>query len=356
MSTNEITDKIAVVSVDIGFFGAYRRATEEDIKALGGVVPDSNVLTKGSKRIFPNYDELLRDEQTARGVANPDTFGSVKKDVDRFLWKRGTRLVGKGGWVISMDVVDEVLEKLKSGSIIVDSLKSTLEANYDAWLEGHIQANSKEEAIIRQSARPCAEAIAKFRFQWDVYKIVPLGAKGGSDLESMATGLTAQLFTEVSVAAKAAMEKSFKGKEKVGQKAMHQIQACGDKMRHLHFLDPKVEGAIQMMTHVLGSLPQTGYIENTPGNDCFSRLHRLVDLMTIPTKFEEAGKRIADGETADDVLRPQASINQVLDLTGDLFIPPQSVQIQDAPEPEKAVAAEEATEAEGEFEPEALFF
>lgn len=341
MSTNEITDKIVLVALKFSIFSGYKRSSLEDIAEAGGTLPDTDVLTRGGKRIFPR-------EHLA-------PFGTLKKEILRHFWKTGVRALGGAVWATPADKVPEMEAYLNDKEKAFRKLLDNLDANYDMWMAEYEQENASCAGIIHASALSREDAVRRFGYGYDLFKISPAGTGGGS-VESMAKGLASQLFTEVAQAASEVMTKSMAGKDKAGQKSLHQIKACQSKMAALGFIDPSVASAASAVAHVLAGLPQTGYIENTPGNDCFSRLHRLVDLMTIPTKFEEAGKRIADGENVDDVLRPQASINQVLDLTGDLFVPPQSVPIQDAPEPEKTVATEEATEAEGEFEPEALFF
>lgn len=281
--------QIVMISVDCSMFGGYKRSSEQDIIDAGGKVPDTDVLTKGGKHIFPS-------ERLA-------TFGTVKKNVFRDLWKFGIKALGSGSVIaINADDLPEAERILDAADAEFAVLLNELKANYDVWLEAFIQMqpNSAAGDIIRRAALTMEDATSRFRFSHETFMPTPVGKNGS--VESMAAKLTSQLYKEVAQAAYAAWDQSFnptikdsggqRSRRKVGQKAKSPIRSCRDKLSKLSFLNPNVVGAVTIIDAVLATTPMTGWIEDTPSNSSDARLYGLVQLMMDGDKFANAAKAI----------------------------------------------------------------
>ena len=293
---NATTQKnVVMVSVSASMFGGYKRTSESDIVAAGGKIPETTILTKGGKHIFPT--EKL------------SVFGTIKKAVFRELWKVGVKSFGSGSVIaICEDDLDEVEKTLDAAKVEFEAALVHLRQNYDMWLGEYIQAQPNPAAadIIRNSALTADDACSRFGFSYDTFMPTPVGKNGS--VESMAAKLTSQLYDEVAQAAKDAWDKTFCPNgviRTVGQKAKSPLRNCRDKLQKLSFLDPNVLGAVELIDSVLATTQQTGYIEDEPSNPCAKRLRGLVALMTDAGGFSAAAEKMvksADKETDMEVL------------------------------------------------------
>lgn len=291
--------QVVMISVECSMFGGYKRSNEQDIVDAGGKVPDTDILTKGGKHIFPS-------ERLA-------TFGTIKKGVFRDLWKFGIKALGSGS-VIAIDAnelpaAERILEDAeKQFSACLDDLKR----NYDKWLDEFIQdqPNAAAGDIIRRAALTKEDATSRFKFSYDTFMPTPVGKTG--TVESMAAKLTSQLYREVAQAAYETWDKSFhhvsdkangqRTRRKVGQKTKSPLRNCRDKLNKLAFLDPNVTGAVTIIDTVLATTPVTGWIEDTPDNPADTRLYGLVTLMMEASKFAKAAEDIMrSSDVAADV-------------------------------------------------------
>lgn len=82
ITSSILDEKLALVSVNIGIYAGYRRATRETIKQLGGNLPDCNAVTEGSIKVFPN--EALKEFQT------------VRRALFRKIGAKGVKAMGSG--------------------------------------------------------------------------------------------------------------------------------------------------------------------------------------------------------------------------------------------------------------------
>ena len=283
------TPQIVMISVDAAMFGGYKRSSEQDIIDAGGKVPDTDVLTKGGKHIFPS-------ERLA-------PFGAVKKNVFKELWKFGIKALGSGSVIaINAEDLPEAERILDEADAEFTVLLNELKANYDKWLEEFIQAQPGQAAgnIIRRAALTMEDATSRFRFSHETFMPTPVGKNGS--VESMAAKLTSQLYKEVGQAAYDAWDKSFnpvikdsggqRARRKVGQKAKSPIRNCRDKLSKLSFLNPNVAGAVTIIDTVLAATQMTGWIEDTPSDSADTRLYGLVQLMMNADKFANAATAI----------------------------------------------------------------
>lgn len=289
-----LNDQVILVSPKLKQFSGYRRSRKEDIEAAGGKLPDTPVLTKGGKRVFP--------------TTRLSPFGNLKKAIERELWKIGVRAMGSGVWAVPVEKLEFVEQLLEDGEHKFNDNLNNFKANYDVWLQEYISDNPNEAAIISASALTVEQAAERFGYSYAIFKINPVGNKSVGGVSSMLSELVDQAFTEVAQAAGEAFKKSFAGKSKVGQKSLHQLRACADKLRALEFLDPSISGAAQAIDGILVTLPQAGYIEDLPGQDYFSNLNRLVQIMADEDKLAEVGRLVASGTTPMNAICPAQQV------------------------------------------------
>ena len=287
--------QIVMISIECSMFGGYKRSSEQDIIDAGGKVPDTDILTKGGKHIFPS-------ERLA-------TFGTVKKNVFRDLWKFGIKALGSGSVIaITAEDLPEAERTLEEASTEFAVLLNDLKANYDTWLEEFIQEQPVSSGeIIRRAALTMEDATSRFKFNYDFFMPTPIGKNGS--VESMVSKLTSQLYKEVAQAAYDTYNISFnplvkdgdgaRARRKVGQKAKSPLRNCRDKLAKLSRLHPDIPGAVTIIESVLASTQVTGWIEDTPSNPCDSRLYGLVQLMMNAVKFSNAATKIMQSVNVD---------------------------------------------------------
>lgn len=285
---------VVMISVEASMFGGYKRTTESDITSAGGRVPDTDILTKGGKHIFPS--EKL------------SVFSNIKKNLYRELWKFGVKSFGGSVIAISEDDLLSAEKLLDSAQADFDTALADLRLNYDTYLDAFIkkQPNAAAASIIRDSALKADDACSRFSFSYDSFMPTPVGKNGS--LESMAAKLTDQLYVEIAVAAQETYDKTFcpegaDGKRyirTVGQKAKRPLLACREKLKKMSFLNPNVVGAVEIIDSVLATTQSTGYIEDTPSNPAAKRLLGLVTLMKDAEKFSASASKIAASSTPGD--------------------------------------------------------
>ena len=295
--SNTTEPGIVLVSVEIGIFGGYKRSAEEDIADAGGIVPDSEVLTKGSKCVFPR--EKLKG------------FGTTKKGVNRELWHLGVKALGGGSVLaINEDELPAAEKVLEEGQAEFFDLLAEFWNNYDDWMASYIAANPKEADIIKRSALTREEAVSKFTYRYEMFKPTPVGKN--ASIESMASKLVQQLYAEVARSAYQVWDVSFnpvvkgnngqRSRRKVGQKALSPFRSCRDKMMKLAFLNPSINGGVKIIEDVLATMPATGYIEDTPSKPDDANLYALVCLMKDGIKFANAADSVTKGADVFSVL------------------------------------------------------
>lgn len=284
-----------MVTVTASMFGGYKRTTESDITSAGGKLPETDILTKGGKHIFPTEKLAI--------------FGTIKKDLFRQLWKFGVKAFGSGSVIaICADELDAAEKLLDKAQADFNAALSDLRLNYDMWLNSYINAqpNAAAADIIRCSALTRDDACSRFGFSFDTFMPTPVGKNGS--VESMASKLTLQLYAEVAQTAADAYEQTFYPSDSqgarylrtVGQRAKSKINACREKLSKLAFLHPEIIGAVEIIDRVLATTQQTGWILDEPSNPAAKRLLGLVELMKDAGNFAAAAGKIVSSSTPED--------------------------------------------------------
>lgn len=294
-----LDDKLALVSLSFGMFGGYRRATEDHIKKLGGKLPKSNAITEGSIKIFP-CDGLKE-------------FGTIRRAVFRDLGKIAIKaLDSRSVFAVNRDDLAKAEKAIADAAANYAAETAVLDASYDALFEKHVAANPEAEAIIRSLKVDRTVAISKCHFTHHIFRIEPFVREGENRDEGVVAivrGLGRQLFEEVAAELEKLEENDAFKRAKVGQKSLRPIKAAIEKMSKFTFLDPAVQGAIDLVESTLGLLPREGYIE---GPD-FKVLQRLVSVMSDADNLVNAASKVKNGIPSAEVLFPPPVVQAVIE-------------------------------------------
>jgi len=319
---NVLDDKLVLVTINFGMFGGYRRATPEHIKKLGGKLPKSKAITEGSIKVLPN--DALAD------------FQAIRRSLFRNLSKLSIRAFDAHNVVaIPRDELSAAEKLIRDASVDFDNAKNRLGNDYDAVFEQHVAANPEAEAILRSLKVPCAVAVAKCHFSKHIFQIKSLAREGqGSEegIGAIVNGLGRQLYVEVAAEMQKLSENAVMLRSRVGQKSVRPIKAAIEKMRKFTFLDPAIQGAIDLMCDTLAMLPSEGYIEGK----CFDVLQRLVRITSDADDLLNAASKVTNGITVNDVLFPPSPVEHPQ--------PEPVLPMETMPVPTQTPAAEVATE------------
>ena len=295
-SLSVLDDKISLVSVSIGTFGGYRRATREQIASLGGNLPACKAITEGSIKVY-------KTEALA-------VFHSIRRNLFRRLARHGIKALGSSTvFAFPSAELQEITAEIASAQQSFFDERAILDSRFDQLFEEHVAENREAEAVIRLRKFSRSEAIGKLAFASSVFRISPLvreGEDGEQGVMSIVAGLARQLFEEVaSEMEDLARNQCFVKNARVGQKTLRPLKAVVEKMQGLTFLDDTIEGAIRLVNDTLADLPKEGYIEDTAGNKPFSTLRRLVELMSDANELVNAASRVKNGIHHFEVLFPR---------------------------------------------------
>lgn len=320
----EIFKQIVLVNVTLSVWSGFKRNSDEDLIKMNAALPDGGIITKGGKKIFPS--EPLK------------AFSTLDKAISRKLAKIGVSALGGSSRVIPSTQVKEISKFIDECEKEFKSLLVDFESNYDAHMEDYLEKEVTDPVvhdIIERSKLHKDEAVKRFKFAKDIFSIMPKG-----DGEGLVSNLVTKLFDEVSAAASDALDKSFLGKPRVGQRALNQVVAIRNKMAGLSMLDGKsIQPIINTMDDVLNSMPADGWIEGLN----YSALIGLVSMLCDPDDMLKHAEKIQQGIASSIPTQGMAASAQVNVVAapvvfGDLF----SDQVQVA-EPETVATVIEST-------------
>lgn len=297
-----LTEKVALISINVSIFSGYRRATAEIIQRLGGQLPDSDAITEGSVKVFPG-------EKLA-------PLATIRRGLFRKLASRGVRALGsKNVFAVNREDLAEIEDEIEESREEFESERQAVDADYDQNFEDYATKHKPAEAaIIRSLKIERADAMAGIRFATSVFQIAPLMREGEDQekgVSEIVQGLSRQLYQEVADDMREILTKNeaFTTHLRVGQKTLRPIRAAMDKLRKLAFLDASIDGAIRFIGDTLAALPSSGYIEDSPqGANGFTALRRLMEELSDVDRFINAAGRVANGVSAVDVLFPPAPV------------------------------------------------
>jgi len=256
-------------------------------------------LWSGRKKLHPEDLRNVRSDQIpphklaslgSKKICDPERlnpFDKLKKRMERTLNAHGTRFLG--GWAIPVKKAEKIGKELDG---IVAEAKIEIAkflADYEKAVEDWAQGNAEWAQIIRAAISPKTEVEKQLHFGYQVFQITPVTSETvglATDLNAEVESLGEQLFREISSQATKAWETSFKGKEKVSQKALRPIRAMMEKMEGLSFLDSRIDPLLLRIETCLNDLPKHGPID---GKD-FDSLAGLLLVLQDPSRVKEHGE------------------------------------------------------------------
>lgn len=285
-----ITQQPEIVFLDLSFqiLGGYKRATDEDIAAAGGVLPKTDVLTRGGKHIYPS-------EKLA-------PFHAEKKQLMRELSKVSVKTIG-GAMAFEKAELKDIEELIKESQKRFAALLVEFRQSYAPTMAGYIAAQKTPglAKIITDSALTVDEAASRFGFSYEMYVPQPIGEN--TSVESMFSNLVGRLYAEVAQASYEIWDKSLmpmdgsgnRNFRKPGQKTKRPLVTLRDKLTKLARLDNNIQNSVDLIDDVLAATQKQGFLEDTPSNPCCTRFVRLVELMMDAQNFRSASTVVFDG-------------------------------------------------------------
>ena len=276
--------------LDMHRWGGARRLKGRDLLLDASRVPPKKVASLGSKYIF-DREELAwagRLFSRARSVCS------------------GAGVRCMGGYAVPLEKAQTVLDDLNA---VKEEFYATLPEfldQYDQKLATFLTECGEWADILRSAVLTRDQVEARYAFDFDVSHISPVKTipKAEEQFEKRSARLGDQLMAEIATDARTVWERSFAGKGKVGQRAVHTVEYMLEKLRGLIFVDLRVAPLVHQIDRCLASLPRKGYLE---GNDLAAvsglvlTLSRLDDTL-VGRIHDAATSRPEDAdEPCDDV-------------------------------------------------------
>lgn len=334
--TNAPLDMSAIVyvQVNISVFGGYARSTDDDIEDAGGRAPDTDVLTKGGKHIYPT--EYLK------------SFGANKRNIFRQLSTIGVKAFPKTSvFAIPKAELGNAEAILDDGEEIHNGLAADFEAHYEERLQTFILGEKDEvQDVIRRSALTKESAMCKFKYSYTTFTPLPVGKNGSAD--GIQNSLVINLYNEIGYVARELYEKSMfptdassgaKTEKNIGQKTKRPIEAAMTKMQKFTFLHPGIQGGAVLIDYVLGKTQSSGFLFDEPSVLSKTYFVKLVELMAKPATFRDVAERITAGET---------NFERLLGMPGHVIVPQADIFV---PDETMALILESQDQNAGEVEP-----
>lgn len=253
-----VLEKTVCVMLSCTLWTGCRRMRPEDLGTLAAELPPGELASMGSLK--------LCDPAELRELAR------IKGRAERACERLAVKFLG--GYATDEANLDRIVGTLNELKPQFEAAKSRvvggLQGMIDRWVDGHPEW---EEAIRR--CPPDVNRIAsQQRFDFQVFRIAAPAnddAPANDGLERAVDGLTGQLYREIAVQARGALQRSFEGKSSVGQRAVRVITAMAEKLDALSYLDGGIRPVLDKVRGVRDTLPKTGKITG----------RELVDVMGL---------------------------------------------------------------------------
>ncbi|KSQ21520.2 hypothetical protein APB26_31520 [Pseudomonas aeruginosa] len=263
MQVNQINvlNKILLVGIQINIWSARTKLEPQDLGLNEKDTPPAELASLGTLRsIDPEYISA---------------FEQLRRKAKRIVKKMGLDFMGV--FAIPEDKADAVNAALEEVEQEFLALRSKFLNEYDqavlAWMNRPMPTQALKDAVVR-SIVPKAHVADRIAFKYSLCRISPDRSPDlNKQLEREVNGLHAQLFSEIADTADALLQKSFNGKDKVGQKAVNCIRRIHEKLLSLAFLDPNVQALADHVQAKLADFPTKGNVEG-------AKLRELVSLLT----------------------------------------------------------------------------
>lgn len=272
-----------------------------DLKLTDERIPPKKLARLGSKKwIDP---EALTD------------FSALKKEAERLCLAVGTRILRGRAYSMPLPLASELNVKLLDIGRRWDQAKLTFEAKFDHYVDKWLEDPEVKPwaHILRGKVPPVERVLKDFTFQVVWFGMTPIENLEDS-LSSYAGQIGGQVIYELGVAARQVWEKSFRGKDAVGQKAINSVRALQEKLEGLAYLDRKLKGLLQQVNAGLAAVPTKGKVDGAALTAVAGVLHLLNDasgyLETAVRKKNVQAPLDLGGEatTATPAAEPEAPV------------------------------------------------
>jgi len=261
-----ILEKVVCIFLDVHLWTARKKLRPEDLKVTAGSIPPEKLASLGSKKICDQAELAI--------------FGTLKKRAERACETVGVRFLG--GYAVPQEKADELVTELNLIQAEFDSKKKGFLSRYDTALETWIADNSQWASIIRAAVEPVDTPRRQLRFAHQAFKIGAADASSADagineGLDAKVGNLGDRLIFEIARDAEKVWEQSFKGKDKVGQKALRPIRSLQEKLRGLSFLDGRASAMAKRIDTGLNAMPKHGPIEGQDLNALIGLVLQMAD-------------------------------------------------------------------------------
>ena len=253
-----VLEKTVCVMLSCTLWTGCRRMRPEDLGTLAAELPPEELASMGSLK--------LCDPAELRELA------VIKRRAERACERLAVKFLG--GYATDEANLDRIVGTLNELKSHFDAaalrVVGGLQGMIDRWVDGH----PEWEEAIRRCPPDVNRIAAQLRFDFQVFRIAAPAdgdAPANDGLERAVGGLSRQLYREIAVQARNALQRSFEGRSSVGQRAVRVITAIAEKLDALSYLDGGIRPALDKVRGVRDALPKVGQITG----------RELVDVMGL---------------------------------------------------------------------------
>lgn len=281
-------DHLVCISLSVHIWSGRKKLRPADLNLKSGEIPPDELASLGAKKIC-DPEELK-------------TFHSLRRRAERLCEVAGVRFLG--GYAVPLDKAEELTNELKRLAAEFEAEKERFLSDYGesttCWLNS---LPAQWRPMVAQAIEPLEHIAGRLSFAHQCFQARGVdGLDGG--LNRSVDGLGARLLREISRAAAQTWEASFKGRTKVGRKALRPIRAILEKAKGLLFLENSLAPVLADIEEELDKLPQTGSLDGCHYRQLVGILTTLAALdglqhpvELVPESLEESDD---DPATTDD--------------------------------------------------------
>ena len=314
-----LSDQLVFINVDISCWSGKKTLTPEDLGLDRTQLPPESLVSLGDKQLI--------DPQALR------EFTTIRSAVRRECVAVGARFLG--GYAVPVAKAPALLAKLDALELRYRDARAAFLAGYDGQLAAWTQQQPPEWQKLIQDALVPAEYVGgrlDFAIQAACFSAPDPEVVAHGGLNDALVGLGDQVFHEISLIAKEALEHSFQGKTSVTRKALNPLGSIRDKLDGLSFLDSCFLAVVGEIDRLIAQVPAKGPI----ANGALTALTQFLSLAAQPQGLRTWAA------SAPIWQEPQSLLGLPAEATA--LIPPSTVDDADSPPIEDGVSVPPSTE------------
>lgn len=275
--------------------GTVRVKRTDDLKAAEDLLPPSEIVSDGRKRI-------VRKDPLRPLLA-------IRKRVDRLVRSHGFPFMGGIAVPESgcADIEAKLPELEKEFQEAVDSLCTDLFDEYEQLEQEH----PNWAAMLHKSRLSQSDVRSRCRFDVVSHRVASpdpaTSASAARRFHKIADAALPTLLQDVSAAAAKILRDSVRGKSRVASKTAAMVTRLVGKLDTFSFLDPRVDPMSKALNNLMATIPTSGFLDPVQTATIASVLNTLSDPETL---IEQGAAAI------DNSLDPQSELG---DHDPDLF-------------------------------------